>query len=112
MLISRSIKLFQFGELIKPFKVDDTDDDKDSDRLITEDHLEKFMKKTERQIRINEIMKRNSSKADLIVCTLPIVKQKACPAPLYLAWLETISTGLPPCIMLRGNQDSVLTYAS
>lgn len=102
----------KFDELIKPFKVDDSDDNEDSDHLITEDHLEKFMKKTERQIRINEIMKRNSSKADLIVCTLPIVKQKACPAPLYLSWLETISTSLPPCIMLRGNQESVLTYAS
>lgn len=102
----------KFDELIKPFKVDDSDDSEDTDHLITEDHLEKFMKKTERQIRINEIMKRNSSKADLIVCTLPIVKQKACPAPLYLSWLETISTSLPPCIMLRGNQESVLTYAS
>lgn len=102
----------KFNELIKPFKIDASDDVADSDHMITEDHLDKFRKKTERQIRINEIMLKNSSKADLIVCTLPIVKQKSCPAPLYLAWLETITNGLPPCIMLRGNQESVLTYAS
>lgn len=58
---------FKFDELIKPFKVDDSDDNEDSDHLITEDHLEKFMKKTERQIRINEIMKRNSSKVEQLL---------------------------------------------
>ena len=47
--------------------MDDSDEDEDSDHLITEDHLEKFKKKTERQIRINEIMKRNSSKVKIEV---------------------------------------------
>lgn len=33
-------------------------------------------------------------------------------APHYMAWLELITAGMPPALVLRGNQTSVLTYYS
>ena len=50
--------------------------------------------------------------SDLIVVTLPMVRVNTCPAALYLAWLETITSDLPPTLLLRGNQESVLTFYS
>lgn len=43
--------------------------------------------------------------------TLP-VPHKFCPAGLYMAWLDTLTRDLPPTLLLRGNQQSVLTYFS
>ena len=31
---------------------------------------------------------------------------------MYLAWLETLTKDLPPFLLLRGNQTSVLTFYS
>jgi solute carrier family 12 sodium/potassium/chloride transporter 2 len=106
----------KFNELVSPFLVDTAEKTRLCD--ISEEDIENFKKKTNRQIRINEIIKKHSSKSDLIVVTLPIVKQTKevsdglCPAALYLAWLETITRDLPPTLLLRGNQESVLTFYS
>lgn len=100
----------KFSALVKPFVRENDQKERDCD--ITEDDLENFQKKTYRQIRINELIKKHSSKADLIVVTLPIVRVNSCPAALYLAWLETITKDLPPTLLLRGNQESVLTFYS
>ena len=136
------LKPFQFNQLVSPFLVDTAEKTRLCD--ISEEDIENFKKKTNRQIRINEIIKKHSSKvklfrlvkvffslnildrvsltlkfqSDLIVVTLPIVKQTKevsdglCPAALYLAWLDTITAGLPPTLLLRGNQESVLTFYS
>ena len=31
---------------------------------------------------------------------------------LYMAWLETLTADMPPFLLVRGNQTSVLTYYS
>lgn len=31
---------------------------------------------------------------------------------LYMAWLETLTRQMPPFLLLRGNQSSVLTFYS
>jgi solute carrier family 12 (sodium/potassium/chloride transporter), member 2 len=33
-------------------------------------------------------------------------------AALYMAWLETLTAGMPPFLLVRGNQTSVLTFYS
>lgn len=33
-------------------------------------------------------------------------------APLYMAWLELLTKGMPPYLIVRGNQNSVLTFYS
>ncbi|XP_041078373.1 LOW QUALITY PROTEIN: solute carrier family 12 member 3 [Polyodon spathula] len=63
-----------------------------------------------RQIRLNEILLDNSRDAALIVMTMPIGRRGECPSSLYMAWLETLSQNLrPPVMLIRGNQESVLT---
>ena len=32
--------------------------------------------------------------------------------PLYMAWLETLTANMPPFLLVRGNQTSVLTFYS
>ena len=61
--------------------------------------------------RMRELLKEHSSNASLIVMTLPVPK-KNCNPTLYLAWLETLTSGMPPILLLRGNQQSVMTFYS
>jgi solute carrier family 12 sodium/potassium/chloride transporter 2 len=42
--------------------------------------------------------------------TLPVVRKNACPAPLYMAWIDALSQDLPPFLFVRGNQTNVLTF--
>lgn len=44
--------------------------------------------------------------------TLPVPRRGLVSPPLYLAWLEMMSADLPPTLLLRGNQQSVLTFYS
>ena len=44
--------------------------------------------------------------------TLP-VPRKGQPVPLYMTWLDCLTRDMPaPVLLLRGNQDSVLTFYS
>jgi len=111
----------RFKEMIRPFRVDVVEDENASanskddeivDDVINEETLTKFAKKTNRQLRINELIKEHSASSDLVCVTLPMVRVGSCPAALYMAWLDAISHDLPPVLMLRGNQASVLTFYS
>jgi solute carrier family 12 sodium/potassium/chloride transporter 2 len=33
-------------------------------------------------------------------------------APMYMAWLEALTANMPPFLLVRGNQSSVLTFYS
>ncbi|CAK5125540.1 unnamed protein product [Meloidogyne enterolobii] len=44
--------------------------------------------------------------------TLPVPRRGLISPALYLAWLEMMSSDLPPTLLLRGNQQSVLTFYS
>lgn len=69
-------------------------------------------KKTLRQIRLGELLHEHSSEAKLIVLTLPIPKKSVVTSLMYMSWLEVLSADLPPILMVRGNQTSVLTFYS
>ncbi|KAL3078264.1 hypothetical protein niasHS_012151 [Heterodera schachtii] len=80
--------------------------------LITETELNAQQARTWRHLRIAELLRRYSSDSDLVVVTLPVPRRGLINAALYLAWLEAMSAELPPTLMLRGNQQSVLTFYS
>uniref|UniRef100_A0A8C6SHL3 Solute carrier family 12 member 3 n=1 Tax=Neogobius melanostomus TaxID=47308 RepID=A0A8C6SHL3_9GOBI len=65
---------------------------------------------SERKVRLNEIIRKNSQHAALVLVNLP-VPQSDCPSVLYMAWLDTLTSGLHcPVVLIRGNQQNVLTF--
>ena len=44
--------------------------------------------------------------------TLPMPRRDSQSAALYLSWLEVMTRGMPPFLLVRGNQTSVLTFYS
>ncbi|XP_062860772.1 solute carrier family 12 member 3 isoform X1 [Trichomycterus rosablanca] len=79
--------------------------------IVSDEDMEKNLAKSFRQIRLNEVLQDYSRDAALIIVTMPVGRRGACPSPLYMAWLETLSRGMrPPVLLVRGNQESVLTF--
>jgi solute carrier family 12 sodium/potassium/chloride transporter 2 len=74
--------------------------------------LKELREKTNRHLRLRELLLDHSRMANLIVMTLPIPRRGGVSAPLYMAWLECLTRDMPPFLLLRGNQASVLTYYS
>ncbi|KAL3866007.1 hypothetical protein ACJMK2_043348 [Sinanodonta woodiana] len=79
---------------------------------IADDDLTCHKERTYRNLRLREELKRYSTEASLIVMSLPTPRKVQCPAGLYMGWLEMLTRGMPPILLLRGNQQSVLTYYS
>ncbi|XP_071170441.1 solute carrier family 12 member 2-like isoform X2 [Mytilus edulis] len=79
---------------------------------VSEEDVILLKEKTQRNVRLSELLKIKSSEASLIVMTLPMPRKGTCPAGLYMAWLDVLTTGMPPILLLRGNQSSVLTFYS
>ena len=44
--------------------------------------------------------------------TLPMPRKDTVSSTLYMAWLETLTANMPPFLLVRGNQQSVLTFYS
>uniref|UniRef100_A0A3B4YEE3 Solute carrier family 12 member 2 n=1 Tax=Seriola lalandi dorsalis TaxID=1841481 RepID=A0A3B4YEE3_SERLL len=109
-----------FEELIEPYRLKEDDMEQEAaERLknsepwrITDNELELYRAKTNRQIRLNELLKEHSSTANLIVMSLPLARKGAVSSALYMAWLEVLSKDLPPILLVRGNHQSVLTFYS
>ncbi|UYV78148.1 SLC12A1 [Cordylochernes scorpioides] len=76
---------------------------------LTPEILETHQDKSLRQMKVRDLLKEYSSEAALIIATLPLPRKGSCPESLYLAWLDLLTKDLPPCLLIRGNQDSVLT---
>ncbi|PVD19309.1 hypothetical protein C0Q70_19796 [Pomacea canaliculata] len=78
----------------------------------TEEEMEILHEKTTRHIRLKELLIEKSSEASLIVMTLPMPRKGTCSAGLYMTWIDFLTRDLPPILLLRGNQTSVLTFYS
>uniref|UniRef100_A0AAX7UIN6 Solute carrier family 12 member 10, tandem duplicate 1 n=1 Tax=Astatotilapia calliptera TaxID=8154 RepID=A0AAX7UIN6_ASTCA len=77
---------------------------------ISDKQFEAFRLKSERKVRLNEIIRRNSQNTTLVLVSLP-VPHGDCPSALYIAWLDTLTCGLHcPAVLVRGNQENVLTF--
>lgn len=69
-------------------------------------------RKTMHNIRLGELIREHSNDAKLIVLTLPVPKIEMTSPLLYMSWLEVLSAASPPVLLVRGNQQSVLTFYS
>uniref|UniRef100_A0A4W6CVQ7 Solute carrier family 12 member 2 n=1 Tax=Lates calcarifer TaxID=8187 RepID=A0A4W6CVQ7_LATCA len=109
-----------FKELIEPYRLKEDDMEQEAaERLkaqepwrITDNELELYKAKTNRQIRLNELLKEHSSTAKLIVMSMPLARKGTVSSALYMCWMETLSKDLPPLLLVRGNHQSVLTFYS
>ena len=111
--------LINFEKLIEPYRKFDQDNSSDADAAntdewwkISDNELVVNKEKTNRQIRLQELLQEHSKDAALIMMTLPIARKGICSPALYMAWLEELSRDLPPIVLLRGNQTTVLTFYS
>lgn len=98
-----------FDTIIDDFK---ERDGFDTECTISDIELATLQEKTNRQLRLRELLIQNSSDATLIVMSLPMPRKGTVSAPLYMAWLEILTRDLPPYLLIRGNQQSVLTFYS
>ncbi|XP_054467650.1 solute carrier family 12 member 2-like [Anoplopoma fimbria] len=109
-----------FKELMEPFRLKEDDMEQEAaERLkaqepwrITDNELELYRAKNNRQIRLNELLKEHSSAAKLIVMSMPLARKGTVSSALYMCWLETLSKDVPPLLLVRGNHQSVLTFYS
>ncbi|KAH8278959.1 hypothetical protein KR018_011778 [Drosophila ironensis] len=80
---------------------------------ITDEELQSMSEKTNRQLRIHELVVKHSSNASLVVMSLPMPRKEAISAPLYMSWLEMLTSDMKcPVALARGNQTPVLTLYS
>ncbi|XP_075998050.1 solute carrier family 12 member 3 [Genypterus blacodes] len=110
----------QFENMVSPFSLETKlKEDPDSGPargqkepwMITDQEFERNMAKSRRQIRLNEVLQDYSRDAALIVITMPVGRRGVCPSTLYMAWLDILSRDLtPPVLLVRGNQQNVLTF--
>jgi len=79
---------------------------------IDEEEMLANKEKTNRHLRLAELLQEHSKESELIVMTLPMPRKGTISAPLYLSWLDVMTENLPPTLLVRGNQTSVLTFYS
>ena len=60
---------------------------------------------------MGELIAEHSSDADLVVVTLPVPSIKTKPL-LYMMWIDALSACEAPVLLVRGNQQDVLTFYS
>uniref|UniRef100_A0A0N5ANZ6 Solute carrier family 12 member 9 n=1 Tax=Syphacia muris TaxID=451379 RepID=A0A0N5ANZ6_9BILA len=77
--------------------------------------------RTQRMMRSRELLLEYSSHSSLVVVqhqqatlkycsTMPVAKKAILSSPIYLMWLEFLTKDLPPTLLVRGNQITVLTF--
>ncbi|XP_029733780.2 bumetanide-sensitive sodium-(potassium)-chloride cotransporter isoform X1 [Aedes albopictus] len=87
--------------------------DNDGTQIPISDHERMALQdKTRRQLRLREMLLEHSNDANLIVMSMPMPRLGTVSAPLYMSWLEMLTKGMPPFLLVRGNQTSVLTFYS
>lgn len=80
--------------------------------FVPDTELVQLQEKTNRQLRLRELLLEHSTSASLVVMSLPMPRQGAVSAPLYMSWLEVLTCDMPPFLLIRGNQMPVLTFYS
>jgi solute carrier family 12 sodium/potassium/chloride transporter 2 len=84
-----------------------------SQQKPTEEELIHNKEKNDRHLRLAELLREISVKSERIIMTLPfpkLKKQGEFSNTLYMCWLEIMTRDMPPFLLVRGNQTSVLTY--
>jgi solute carrier family 12 sodium/potassium/chloride transporter 2 len=65
-----------------------------------------------RHLRLHELLRQESRSASLVVMTLSMPRRGSVSALMYMSWLEMLTAKMPPFLLIRGNQSSVLTFYS
>lgn len=99
-----------FDTLISGFR--EKDGVNNTEYTVTEAELQTLRDKTNRQLRLRELLLENSSDSTFVVMSLPMPRKGAVSAALYMAWLEALTRDMPPTLLVRGNHTSVLTFYS
>eukprot|EP00127_Corallochytrium_limacisporum_P002549 Clim_evm106s128 gene=Clim_evmTU106s128 len=81
-------------------------------RLGTEDLSTKISDRMMKYVRLAEVMEQTSDQATLVIATLPLPLRTNQDSFVYLNVLDHMTRNLPPTLLLRGNQESVLTFYS
>lgn len=100
-----------FENLIQDFR-GDPEESNNPETVIGESELFSMKEKTNRHLRLRELLLEHSQHSNLVVMTLPIPRKGNVSAPLYMAWIEMLTRDMPPFLLVRGNQSSVLTFYS
>ncbi|XP_065666504.1 solute carrier family 12 member 2 [Hydra vulgaris] len=106
---SSVIEFVGINELPKKESINEFKNYRKKEHLNSEGVLDR---KTLRLIRLGELLREHSNESSLVVISLPIPKRSIVSPYLYISWLETITTGLKTVMLIRGNQESVLTVYS
>lgn len=83
-----------------------------SECFIPDGERERLQSKTNIQLRLRELLMEHSKNAVHIFMSLPMPRKDTVSAPLYMSWLEILTKDMPPMLLVRGNQSSVVTYYS
>ncbi|KAH7966740.1 hypothetical protein HPB49_019182 [Dermacentor silvarum] len=104
----------EFEDLVRKWRrTEDDDTEVEHDPLeISDSEMLALRDKTYRHLRLRELLQKHSKNATLVAMTLPMPRKNTCSASMYMAWLETLTRDLPPFLLIRGNQTSVLTFYS
>lgn len=100
------------ARLLDGFREDDAGADAAAGCFVPDTELVQLEEKTNRQLRLRELLLEHSTDASLVVMSLPMPRQGAVSAPLYMSWLEVLTRDMPPFLLIRGNQLPVLTFYS
>ena len=68
---------------------------------VTEEELLENRGKTNRHLRLYELLQEHSDEAEMIMITLTLPRKNQVSAPLYLAWLDIMTRNLPPTLLVR-----------
>ncbi|OQR67869.1 solute carrier family 12 member 2-like, partial [Tropilaelaps mercedesae] len=102
----------EFEKLIARWRTDQDELSEDNKLAITDSELLALKAKTNRHLRLREFLLQYSRDSNLVVMTLPMPRKNTCSASLYMAWLDMLTRDMPPFLLIRGNQTSVLTFYS
>ncbi|GAB6030867.1 solute carrier 12 [Chamberlinius hualienensis] len=100
----------EFNEILNKFKEENCN--QESPLIVNDSELILHKERSNRYMRIREYLKEYSTEATLVVMTLPMPRKHRVPTALYMTWLEILTKDMPPFLLIRGNQTSVLTFYS
>ncbi|BES99783.1 Amino acid permease [Nesidiocoris tenuis] len=96
-----------FDDLLHEFTTDMT-----NGSYVSKDELAALKDRTDRQLKLRELLQRHSTDSTFVVMSLPMPRKNQVPPAVYMAWLETLTRDMPPFLLIRGNQAPVLTFYS
>eukprot|EP01099_Mayorella_cantabrigiensis_P009013 TRINITY_DN958_c0_g3_i1.p1 TRINITY_DN958_c0_g3~~TRINITY_DN958_c0_g3_i1.p1 ORF type:complete len:276 (-),score=66.13 TRINITY_DN958_c0_g3_i1:291-1118(-) len=67
--------------------------------------------RTFKYLKLGEKIGQESSMSQLVIISLPIPEESV-PAPVYMSWLHSLTKRTPRALLIRGNNETVLTHLS